>query len=446
MQADLKVIAALGGFGMSAITALTAQNTRGVVGIFEVTPEFVGEQIDAVLSDLGADAVKTGMLAGVGIVRTVARKLREHGTENVVVDPVMVAKGGDRLLAADAVDALVSEVLPLARVVTPNLPEVQALTGSEISTLKEMKAAAIEIFRMGPRAVLVKGGHLDGDAVDLLFDGGRFEEYPAARIETENTHGTGCTYAAAIATLLAQGMGVPDAVGQAKAFVTDAIRFSIDFGGGHGPVDGHAPVERELERFRLIEELRCALDRLKAAKIGHLIPEVQSNLGAGLTRALGPEEVAAIPGRIVRLRDSIVTVADPAFGASRHIASIVLTMMRYDPSYRSAMNLRYSPGLVARCEQLGLAVRQFDRRKEPAEVKAREGSSLAWGVASVLDQEAQVPDAICDEGGMGKEPMIRILGRSPMEVVEKVLRIAGGTGGQGDKGTRGREHVKTMSF
>ena len=143
VQADLKVIAALGGFGMSAITALTAQNTRGVEGIFEVTPEFVGEQIDAVLSDLGADAVKTGMLAGVGIVRTVARKLREHGTENVVVDPVMVAKGGDRLLAADAVDALVSEVLPLARVVTPNLPEVQALTGSEISTLKEMKAAGV---------------------------------------------------------------------------------------------------------------------------------------------------------------------------------------------------------------------------------------------------------------------------------------------------------------
>ena len=289
-----------------------------------------------------------------------------------------------------------------------------------------MKAAAIAIHRMGARTVLAKGGHLDGDAVDLLFDGERFEEFSAARIETTNTHGTGCTYAAAIATLLAQGADVPDAVRRGKAFVTDAIRFSLDLGGGHGPVDGHAPMERELERFQLIEEMMRALALLKAAKIGHLIPEVQSNLGAALARAEGPEEVAAIPGRIVRLRDSIVTVADPAFGASRHIASIVLTMMRYDPSYRSAMNLRYSPELVARCEQLGFAVRQFDRREEPEEVKAREGSSLAWGVASVLEEETHVPDAIYDEGDVGKEPMIRVLGTSPMEVVGKALRIAEG--------------------
>lgn len=424
VQADLKTIAALGGFGMTAITALTAQNTRGVEEIFEVPPAFVERQMDAVLSDLGADAAKTGMLARAETVRTVARKIREYGIENVVVDPVMVAKGGDRLLAGDAVDALVSELIPLARVVTPNLPEAAALTGSEVQTSEQMRRAAIAIHRMGARTVLVKGGHLSGDAQDLLFDGETFREYCAARIETENTHGTGCTYAAAIATLLSQGFDLPEAVSRAKTLVTDAIRFSLDLGGGHGPVDGHAPIERELERFRLIEEMKHALSRLKEASIGSLIPEVQSNLGAALAGAEGPEEVAAIPGRVVRLRNSIATVAEPEFGASRHIASIVLTTMRYDPSHRSAMNLRYSPELVARCERLGLQVRRFDRRDEPSDVKAKEGASLAWGVASVLEREPRVPDAICDEGDVGKEPMIRVLGRSPTEVAEKVLRIA----------------------
>jgi hydroxymethylpyrimidine/phosphomethylpyrimidine kinase len=426
IQADLKVITLLGGYGMSVVTALTAQNTRGVWAIHEVPPSFVEKQIDVVLSDIGADVVKTGMLANREIVEVVAQKIKQYRMRKVVVDPVMVAKGGASLLRNEAEEALIRRMIPLALVVTPNLYEASVLTGRRVRSLAEMKKAARQIHRMGAKNVVVKGGHLKSDATDLFFDGRTYEEMRGPRIETKNTHGTGCTFASATATFLARGLSVPEAVRKAKTFVTMAIRSGLSLGKGTGPTNPSAYVLREMERYRVVQELRKAFEALKQGHFGFLIPEVSSNFGFALPAAEGPEDVAAFPGRIVRFRDTVASVSDPEFGASRHIAKIILTAMDFDDEYGSAMNIRYSKENVARLREKGFLVSGFDRKREPRTVKETEGSSLEWGVQDILRRIRRVPDFIYDEGDVGKEPMIRVLGRDPMEVVQKVIKAFGG--------------------
>jgi hydroxymethylpyrimidine/phosphomethylpyrimidine kinase len=237
IQADLKTFAALGVYGTSAITAITAQNTREVTAVQGMPPEIVAAQIDAVVGDIPPDAVKTGMLATAAIIEVVVAKVREHRLPNLVVDPVMVAKGGHRLLRDDAVSSLRGLLLPLAAVVTPNLPEAEVLVGHRIASDEDVRRAAEEIVAMGAGAVVVKGGHRDSaEAVDVLYDCNTFREYSAPRIDTTSTHGTGCTFASAIATYLARGEPLAEAVGRAKEYLTEALRRAYPIGGGHGPV------------------------------------------------------------------------------------------------------------------------------------------------------------------------------------------------------------------
>lgn len=236
IQADLKTFAALGVYGMSAITALTVQNTVGVQGVLEIDPEFVSAQIRAVVDDIGVDAVKTGMLASSPIIERVAGDLRELGIRTLVVDPVMVAKSGDPLLRRDAVRTLIRELLPLALVVTPNLHEASELAQCSVEDVASMKTAARRIHELGPRYVVVKGGHLPGRPMDLLYDGRDFVEMSNMRHDTPHTHGTGCTFASAIAAGLARGLEAVDAVKQAKDYITGAIREGLAIGRGHGPV------------------------------------------------------------------------------------------------------------------------------------------------------------------------------------------------------------------
>ncbi len=430
IQADLKAITLLDGYGMSVLTALTAQNTLGVQAIHEVPASFVEKQIDSVLSDIGADAIKTGMLSNAGIIEVVAKKIKQYGVETVVVDPVMVSKSGSPLLRKDARKALIKQLIPLAYVVTPNLFEASVLTGMKVNSLERMRKAAVQIWELGAKNVVVKGGHLKGKAIDILFDGANYAEIESPRIKTKNTHGTGCTFASAIATLLAREEPVPEAVRKAKIFISMAIQSGLNLGKGTGPTNPSAYVLREMERYQVIQSLKRAVEVLKEGKVGHLIPEVSSNLGYALPYSLGTEDVAAFPGRIVRFKDSVTTFGSPEFGASRHIANIILTVMKFDPEYCSAINIRYSEENVAQLERKGFLVGHFDRRIEPKKIKEREGSSLEWGVGEVLRKMKRVPDFIYDEGDVGKEPMIRVLGKTPMEVVQKILKAAGVISGQ----------------
>jgi hydroxymethylpyrimidine/phosphomethylpyrimidine kinase len=237
IQADLKTFAALGVYGTSVITAVTAQNTSGVRSVHEMPAGIVADQIDAVVEDIRPDAVKIGMLASAPIIEAVAVKVKEHGLPNLVVDPVMVAKSGDRLLREDAVAVLRQLLLPLCAVVTPNIPEAELLAGRSIVSDEEARSAAKEIVALGAGAVVLKGGHRESaEAVDLLYDGSTFREYAAPRVATTSTHGTGCTFASAIAAYLARGEPLAEAVGHAKEYVTEALRHAYPIGGGHSPV------------------------------------------------------------------------------------------------------------------------------------------------------------------------------------------------------------------
>ena len=234
IQADLKTFSAFRVFGMSVITAVTAQNSLGVQGVENLPPAFVALQLRSVLSDFGAGAAKCGMLSTAPIIEAVAATLADDPVEKLVVDPVMVAKSGDALLQPDARQALIERVLPLALVVTPNLPEAESLAGIPVASRPDMEEAARRIHRLGPRYVLVKGGHLKGDAIDLLWNGKVFTAFRAPRIDSGNTHGTGCTLSAAIASGLARGQAIGDAIRDAKAYVTRAIREGFAAGRGVG--------------------------------------------------------------------------------------------------------------------------------------------------------------------------------------------------------------------
>ena len=237
VQADLKTFAALGVYGASTLTAITAQNTVAVTTVHDIPTDVITAQIDAVLTDIGADAVKTGMLSSSDIIECVCEALEVHGVQRLVVDPVMIAKSGDALLREDAIGSLRTRLLPLAMVVTPNIPEAEALTETTIVSDADVRRAAEAVVGMGARSVVVKGGHREGPATDLFYDGKEFKEFTAPRFDTVNTHGTGCTFASAVAAGLARGMVVTDAVALAKDYVTEGIRHSFSIGQGHGPLN-----------------------------------------------------------------------------------------------------------------------------------------------------------------------------------------------------------------
>jgi len=237
IQADLKTFAAFGVYGTSAITAITAQNTLGVTAILALDPALVVAQIEAVAADFTLSATKIGMLANAAIIEAVARAITRLSLPAIVLDPVMVAKGGDHLLEPSAVEALCRVLMPLATVLTPNIPEAEALTGMTIRSVRDQRDAAARLITLGARSVVIKGGHLSGRAVDVWHDGTRFVELGAERLDTPHTHGTGCTFASAIAACLALGNDVDDAVGRAKGYVTGAIRHAPGLGHGHGPLN-----------------------------------------------------------------------------------------------------------------------------------------------------------------------------------------------------------------
>lgn len=237
IQADLKTFSAHGVFGMSVIVSVVAENTSRVIEIQDVTPEMIEKQMEAVFEDIPPDAVKVGMLSQPNCMEAVAEGLCRYRPQRIVIDPVMYAKNGCPLMDPGAIDLLIKEIVPLADLLTPNIPEAEKMTGGSIHTLADMKAAAKEISRMGARNVLVKGGHAEGDAVDVLYDGEAFHYYRAERIPTKNTHGTGCTYSSAITANLALGMSMAESVEHAKQYVTTAIRHALALGKGHGPTN-----------------------------------------------------------------------------------------------------------------------------------------------------------------------------------------------------------------
>ncbi len=436
IQADLKTFAALGVHGASAIVAVTAQNTRSVMGVQEINAEIIKKQIDAVVEDLGVDAAKTGMLGSSGIVSTVARTIRRYRFP-LVVDPVMISKSGAQLLREDAVETLIKELLPLAAVVTPNVPEAERLTGSKVSSLDDAREASRKIVEeYHARAAVVKGGHIGGDeSTDVLYSNGKFKEFRGPRIKTKNTHGTGCTFSGAIAAELAKGNDIAEAVGRAKAFVSRAIEYALPIGKGNGPVNPPSWLLIPAEKLHVIESIKEGIRVIESSpEVAKVVPEVQMNLAMALPSfyARSQADVAAVPGRLVKIDGRMKASSQPAFSSSSHLARALLTAMKHDERIRAVANIKYSKAVLAAARRLGYSVTFFDRRSEPSSLKAREGATLPWVIERAIEKTGAVPDMIYDTGDIGKEPMVRIFGIDAVDVAGKVVNIAKQLRNRGD--------------
>ncbi len=425
IQGDLKTFASLKVYGVAALTALTIQNTIGVKEIVNIPTEVVRKQVDVVVEDIGVDAAKTGMLYTAGIVKVVAEEIEEHGFP-LVVDPVLVSTTGTPLLKPEAIETLVRFLLPLATIVTPNAPEASVLAHLQVTSLKDVRKAAERIAAYGPKAVVVKGGHISHDrAVDILYVNGEFKELEAEWVDTKTSHGAGCCFSAAITAQLAKGMDVFEAVEVAKVFVTRALKHGLLLGKGNSPVNPMAHLYQESEKWFVVQNIRKALRILEShPTVTKLIPEVQSNLVMAPNYTVDYLEFAGVPGRIVRLREGVKASADPEFGVSTHVASTLAVAITFNPEIRAGMNIRYTDQILSICKELGYTTSSYDRGLEPEDVKKAEGASTHWGAKQAIRRLGKVPDIIYHEGDWGKEPLITVLGRTAVDVVDKVLRIA----------------------
>ncbi|MBC7120217.1 MAG: bifunctional hydroxymethylpyrimidine kinase/phosphomethylpyrimidine kinase [Candidatus Methanosuratus sp.] len=427
IQADLKTFAALGLHGTVAVTAITAQNTTGVSSVHEIPPGMVRAQIDAIVRDMDVKFVKTGMLSSSPIICEVSRSVMEHGLVTVV-DPVMVAKSGAPLLKGEAVSSMKDLLIPSAYVLTPNIDEASVLTQIPIKSLDDVLRAGKALLDMGARHVVVKGGHLPGDPVDTLFSKGMNPVfYRGTRIPSRSTHGTGCTFSAAVVSYLALGRPVEEAVKMAKLFVSNAILFGLEVGRGIGPVNPVSNLEIDAERFRVSTSVGEGIYLLESSEYVPLLsPECQINLAMSLPLryATGVESVCGVPGRISNAGGRLKAASCPAFGGSWHVARAILSAMKYDPEARSAMNIRYSDEMLRTLKDLGYSCSSYDRTKEPEDVKSAEGASIPWGIGEAVRSFGRVPDVVYHTGGWGKEPMMLVFGKDAVEVAMRAIRIA----------------------
>lgn len=425
IQADLKTFAALGVHGTTAIASITAQNTFSVTAVEDLKPEMIREQIKAVAEDLGIDAGKTGMLHTEEIIKTVSSEVSKYKFP-LVVDPVMIAKSGAPLLKPEAVDALKNHLLPKATVITPNRFEAEKLSDMEIKNPSDAEAVARKISEMGPKAVVVKGGHLEGgDVVDLLYYEGKIKKFSAPRLDVKTTHGTGCSFSAAITAGLARKMDIPEAVEKAKRLVTLSIKFGLNIGKGYGPVNPMANLYRESSKYNVLMNLEKAKTLLEAdPKVAMLAPEVGMNIAMAIPYAEGIDDVAAIEGRIVKTCKGVRAAGNPKFGCSSHLAKYILEGVKHDQRKMAAINLKFSDEILAVLEKWGMIISFYDRGKEPEEIKRAEGMTVPWGVEEAIKRVGKVPDVIYHRGEIGKEPMIVVLGKKADDLAQLVVKLA----------------------
>ena len=425
IQADLKTFAALGVHGATAITSVTAQNTCSVTAVEDLKTEMIREQIKAVAEDLGIDAGKTGMLHTEEIIKTVSSEVSKYNFP-LVVDPVMIAKSGAPLLKPEAMNALESFLLPKATVVTPNRFEAEKLADMEIKDLEDAKIAARKISEMGPKAVVIKGGHLNGEeAVDLLYHNGEFKTFSAPRLNTKTTHGTGCSFSAAIAAELAKKSDIEKAVEKAKKVVTLGIRFGLKVGKGYGPVNPMAYLYRESSKYNVLTNLEEAKALVEATpEVAMLVPEVGMNIAMAIPYAESVADVAAIEGRIVKTSEGAKAVGNPKFGCSSHLARYLLEIHKYDKNKMAVINLKFSEETLKILKDWGKTISFYDRTKEPEETKNVEGMTVQWGVREAIKQIGAVPDVIYHRGDIGKEPMIVVFGEQAYNLARLIVQLA----------------------
>jgi hydroxymethylpyrimidine/phosphomethylpyrimidine kinase len=423
IQADLKTFSALGVYGCTAITAITAQNTKRVAEILAIEPGMIKAQIASVLSDSPPDAVKVGMVYSKEIIDAVAGSLGNR-KNTVVLDPILAAGTGATLLRGDAIQSFISRLVPLCTLLTPNRMEAEKLSGVAVKNETGAIEAAERLRSLGAKNVMIKGGHFGKSTVTdyLLDEKGEVTKIANPRIDIEESHGSGCNFSAAATAYLARGFALEEACRMANEYVHLAIKNAVRVGRGLPVTNPLSAIYKDAMRYNTLTELQRAVDRLVTIKgFYRLMPETQTNLVYALQDAASHADVAGVRGRIVRAGESAVPVSRAEFGASRHMASAILAYMSARPAYRSVINIRLDPEILKICRSL-FEVSSYDRSKEPANVKEKEGSTVAWGTKSALAQNPEA-EVIYHRGDIGKEPMITLFGKSPGDVLDRVEKI-----------------------
>ena len=424
IQADLKVFSALDVYGCTAITAITAQNTKRVAEIFEISPSMVEQQIRSILVDMRPNAIKIGMVYSSPIIDAVYRSVKKTSKIPIVLDPILAAGTGAKLLRTEAYKSFVSKLIPLSTLITPNRMEAEKLADIVIKTENDAIEAARKINKLGAENVIVKGGRFGSAHVtDLLLDSkGNIMKFTNPVLKIKEIHGSGCNFSSAITAYLAKGMALAEACKMANEYVHTAVRNAMKIGSGLPIANPLSVIYRDANRYHTMAELQQAAEQVSMLDgFYKLIPETQTNFVYALLNAVDVSDVAAVRGRIIKIENTAVPASYIKFGASSHVASAVIAYMSVNPDFRSAINIRFDKMIVDVCKSL-FSVASYDRTKEPKKIKRKEGSTMAWGILAALSKNPRA-DVIYHTGDIGKEPMISLFGRNPTEVVNKIKAI-----------------------
>lgn len=423
IQADLKAFTALNVHGSTILTSITVQNTQGVKKIIPISADDIEFQIETVMQDSAIKYVKTGLLYQPQIAHIVANATKKYNW-NLVIDPVLTATSGDSLASADLTEAMKKKLIPNSTCITPNIPEAEALTQTQVKSFTDMEQAAKKIHSMGAKYVIVKGGHLPSDtAYDILYDGKKSTRISLPRIPHKKAHGSGCTFSALLTGYLAKGDSIQTAFSNAKYVLWTMIHNGYHIGKGSDVLDisthslhdapNNLPTQNHIEVWiQLHQTVKKIINILPLS----FTPEVGCNIGYALPCAKNKKEICAINGRIIRSSSGVKRCGTLRFGASDHISSIILAAMKEYSDIRSVMNIKYNSENLSCCKKTSFLTSSFDRANEPKSVH----STMEWGTRNALQKTDHCPDFIYDNGGIGKEPMIRILGRNPEEIFEKI--------------------------
>lgn len=420
---DADTFFSLGFHGITAPTCTVVQGPGGVRRVHPSPEELFRDTLDAATGGVTLDGVKIGALCSELHVKETLRFLESRKNVPVVLDPVFTAKNGTFLLSERGRQICVKSLFKKAKVVTPNAEEASFITGKKVRGVDTAKKAAETIHAIGPKAVVIKGGHFEGDPVDVLFDGRDFVLYKKKRI-ARSIHGTGCSFSSALICFLARGCSLPEAFMASEFYLEKFLRSSYRIDrNGHFYLSSAAVTSLDAERWMVVNRLLQAKQLLGRLNPVELIPDIQMNICYALPDAKTVENIAAFPGSIGWHEKAMLFRGDPQFGASSHVARLVLTYMRYHPHIRCAASIRYDETIIKKATAKRLAIEFFDRMKESKKIKGAGGENLDYLVDSVLKKAKKPPDIIYDRGAIGKEPVIRLFAKDPLELVQKMEMI-----------------------
>ena len=423
IQADLKTFSSLGVYGCTALTTITSQTGSGISGILQVSPKMIEKQIQAILDDITPDAIKIGMVYGKNAISSIRKVLKESKIP-MILDPVMIAGTGERLLNSDAVTDLITHLLPLSTVATPNKFEAEVISGLKINSVQSAITAAEKIRKKGANNVVLKGGHLPGRfSTDIILNSrNQVFELSNHRLTYDRMHGGGCTFSASLTAYVAKNYAIVDACRSANQFTHSSLKNRIVIGSKFIINSPFFKFYELADRYEVYTSLQRAIEMIEATpNFGKLIPETQSNLAYSISEPSGIDDIMAVKGRIVKVGDNARPVSSLKFGVSKHIAAAILGYMKFRPNMRSAMNIKYNSRSILEARRF-FSVSNYDRTKEPKQSKRREGYSVAWGINQALLKNPTA-DIIYHQGDFGKEAMTIVFAPTPIDVVKKLKHI-----------------------